>query len=234
MIGSFYFKGINSKDMGIYISGSGTFNAPERDIQRVEIPGKDGELLIDNKRFKNVIVTYPAFIRYKFKELTDLAREWLLKDTGYHRLEDTYHPDEFRKACFTGPLDFDVRFKNQSGECNISFNCLPQRFLKIGENVFRSPNEIKLYNPTGFPAKPRIRVYGTAGRLYAGNVVVQINAIDGYIDIDSETQNAYKDTVNCNKNINVSEFPTFLEGETGIRAEGNITSIEVQPRWWRI
>ena len=77
-------------------------------------------------------------------------------------------------------------------------------------------------------------MYGTAGRLYAGNVVLQINAIDGYIDIDSETQNAYKGTINCNKNINVSEFPVFLEGETGIRAEGNITSIEVQPRWWRI
>jgi len=235
MVGSFFYKGINSKDMGIYVSGSGTFNSPERDIERIEIPGKNGELIIDNKRYKNVIIKYPAFIRYKFKDLTDLARMWLLKDVGYQRLEDTYHPDEFRQACFVGPLDFDVRFQNQSGECELSFNCLPQRFLKIGENLITGSGTIRLWNPTGFPAEPLIRVYGTSGILHVGNMNVQINRIDGYIDIDSQSQNAYKGTINCNKDIvKTSVFPVLPEGETGIRGEGNITKIEVRPRWWRI
>ncbi len=234
MVGSFWLDGINSRDMGIYISGSGTFGAPERDLERVEIPGRSGELLIDRKRFKNITVTYPAFIRQKFKDLTDLAREWLLREAGYRILADTYHPDEFRKACFAGPLDFDVRFLNRSGECSLSFNCMPQRFLKIGEETIRSTQEIRLWNPTGFPARPWIRVYGTGGNLLAGDVIIQISQINGYVDIDSETQNAYKGLTNCNKNIKADEFPVFAEGESGIRWTGNITKIEVRPRWWRI
>ena len=234
MTGSFWLDGVNSRDMGIYISGSGTFGAPERDMERVEIPGRSGELLIDRKRFKNVVVTYPAFIRHKFKDLTDLARAWLLKDVGYRILEDTYHPDEFRKACFAGPLDFDVRFLNRSGECTISFNCMPQRYLKIGEEIIRSTEEVRLWNPTEFPARPWIRVYGTGGNLVAGNVIIQINQINGYIDINSETQNACKGLTNCNGNIKADEFPVFSEGESDIRWTGNITKVEVKPRWWRI
>ena len=235
MIGSFFFGGVNSRDMEIYVSGSGTFGAPERDIEKIYIPGRNGELIIDNQRFKNVTSTYPAFIRYKFRELTDLARMWLLEDSGtYKRLEDTYHPDEFRKAIFSGPMDFDVRFLNRSGECNLIFDCQPQRFLKIGELPIRSSKEIWLYNPTVFPAAPLIRVYGTSGTLYVGDTSVRIDRINGYIDIDSETQNAYKGNVNCNNNIKTSIFPVLKKGKTGIRGEGNITEIEVIPRWWRI
>ena len=34
MIGSFWFDGINSKDRGIYVSGSGTFDSPEPDVEK--------------------------------------------------------------------------------------------------------------------------------------------------------------------------------------------------------
>lgn len=235
MIGSFFYDKINSRDMGIYVSGSGTFGAAERDMEKIFVPGRNGELVIDNHRFKNITVTYPAFIRYKFKELTDLARMWLLSDSGkYRRLEDTYHPDEFRKAVFSGPIDFDVKFMNQSGECNLVFDCQPQRFLKTGEISIRSSEAIWLYNPTVFPAQPLIRVYGTNGILYAGDTSVRIDTINGYIDIDSETQNAYKGNVNCNNDIKASDFPVLKKGKTGIRGEGNITEIVVIPRWWRI
>ena len=49
-------------DFGVYISGNGTYNAPARDVKSVAIPGRNGELTLDNGRFKNVTVKYPAFI----------------------------------------------------------------------------------------------------------------------------------------------------------------------------
>ena len=90
MIGFLIYNGKSSREFGLYVSGSGTFNAPQRDIETIEIPGRNGTLTIDKKRFKNISIPYPAFIREKFRAYTDAAREWLLADAGYRRLEDSY------------------------------------------------------------------------------------------------------------------------------------------------
>lgn len=233
MMNYFIYAGKSSREYGIYISGEQTFSAPERDIKKIEIPGRNGELTIDNGRFKNIDVTYPAFIRTDFKLCAEAARVWLLAKTGYHRLEDTYDPDMFRMARFSGPLDFDVRFLNKSAEMNLVFDCMPQRFLKSGEKKIRMNQPNTLINPYPFPALPMIRVYGTSGHLMVGNTIIQIKEIQEYIDIDSETQNAYKGGENCNAKIYSPEFP-ILEGKTGIRWEGNIDYVEITPRWWTI
>ena len=62
----FIFDGVSSKDFGVYISGSGTFDGAERDVSTVEIPGRNGELTLDNGRYKNRSMKYPAFIYRNF------------------------------------------------------------------------------------------------------------------------------------------------------------------------
>lgn len=233
MTGLFIYNGKSSKDFGLYISGSGTFDAPQRDIEAVEIPGKNGNLTIDKGKFKNIQVEYPAFIREKFRECTDAAREWLLSAPGYCRLEDTYHPDQYRKARFTGPLNFETRVLNRSGECSLYFDCAPQRYLKSGEIPHTFMQDGGFVNPTDFEAKPFIRVYGTRGTLGVGSITMEIAEIDEYIDIDCDTQNAYKGNVNCNNKIS-SVFPTLLAGKTGITFSGGITKVIIIPRWWTI
>lgn len=234
MTGYFVFGGKFSKDYGLYVSGSGTFNAPERDVELVEVPGKNGSLVLDNGRFKNITVTYPAFIRRKFKELSGAAREWLLNTSGYVRLEDSYNPEYYRLARFGGPLDFDTRVLNRSGECNLSFDCKPQRFLIEGDFIIDVAGSMQLFNPTPFPALPLIRVYGASGTLVVGDVIVQISDIPEYMDIDCELMNAYKGTVNCNSKINARRFPTLPAGQTGITFEGSIERVQIKPRWWTI
>lgn len=233
MINFFEYAGKRSRDFGIYISGSGAFNAPERDMEAVSIPGRSGDLLIDNGRFKNITVIYPAYIHEHFKVLSATSRTWLLSQRGYARLEDTYNPDFFRMGVFLGPLDFDMRFQNWGGECELSFNCKPQRFLKIGDEMVEKTGPVTLYNPTAFVALPLIRVYGTSGTLMVGNRILQISAIDGYMDIDSDTQNAFKGTQNCNDKIS-GNFPELPEGPTGISFSGGITKIGIKPRWWTV
>lgn len=233
MIGFLIYNGKSSREFGLYVSGSGTFNAPQRDIETIEIPGRNGTLTIDKKRFKNISIPYPAFIREKFRAYTDAAREWLLADAGYRRLEDSYHPNEYRMARFTGPLDFDTRVLNRSGECTLYFDCAPQRFLKMGEIPHTVMKTGDFINPTAFEAKPLFRVYGTSGTLTVGNTVMEISEINEYVDIDCDTQNAYKGIENCNDKV-TSEFPTFMAGKTGIKISGGITKVIVIPRWWTI
>lgn len=234
MMNKFLYDGKMSDDFGIYISGSGTYNAPERDVGTVTIPGRNGDLLIDNRRFKNITVEYPAFIREKFREKSGVARMWLTGSAQYRRLEDSCNPQYYRMARFSGPLDFDTRFLNRGGECKILFDCKPQRYLKSGEYARRTSGHIDLFNPTGMTALPLIRVSGTGdGELVVGNTVVTISGMEGFLYIDSDTQNAYRETQNCNSKIS-QIFPVLPAGKTGISFSGDIAGIEIIPRWWTL
>lgn len=227
------FDGVNSNTLGLYISGEGTFNAPERDTESIAIPGRNGTLQIDNGRYNNVTVKYPAFIIGDFANRSIAVRSWLSGSIGYKRLEDTYHPDEYRIAHFKGPLDFDMKFLNRSGECTVEFDCKPQRYLKSGETAIAYTADGSIYNPTGFAAKPLIRAYGTAaGTVTIGNTIMQINSIDEWVDIDCDLMDVFKGTTNCNGNIYAPTFPELAPGRNGVAFSGGITKIEIKPRWW--
>lgn len=131
----FTYGGKSSKDFGVYISGSGTFNAPERDQSSVSVVGRNGDLTIDNGRYKNTVLTYPAFIYDNFDANVSAFRNFLLKATSYKRLEDTYHPEEYRLAKYSDGFEADVVATLRGGEFNLLFDCCPQRFLKDGEKT---------------------------------------------------------------------------------------------------
>lgn len=234
MMGYFMLDGKCSRDFGIYISGEQVFNAPERDVESIEIPGRNGDLTISRNRFKNITVSYPAFIRSDFAQNASAARTWLLASDGYRRLEDSYDPEHYRMARFTGPIDFTMRFLNYAGEVTLSFTCQPQRWRKDGEYPLPCPNGGSLYND-GFPALPLIKVSGTGtGNLYVGRYTVAIKSLDGYVMLDSNAQNAYKDTLNKNSTISAPEFPVLQPGENTVSWDGGIAAVEITPRWWTV
>ena len=70
-INYFNYAGKNSTDFGVWISGESTYTSPEKDVDAVTIPGKNGTLTIDNGRFHNIAVPYPAFIIDNFERLVD-------------------------------------------------------------------------------------------------------------------------------------------------------------------
>lgn len=229
-----YFAGKDSREFGIYISGSGTFNAPERDVEFVSVPGRSGDLTIDNGRFLNVTGTYPAFIHQNFTENAMKARLWLQSLTGYQRLEDTYHPDYYRMAVYRGPLDFETRALNSGADFDLSFECKPQRYLKSGEFPVQISAPGALYNPW-MPSLPLITVYGSgAGVLSVGGYTVTIHDMTDSLTLDSETGNAYKGLSNENGNIYAPEFPVLQSGRNVVGWSGGISRVEITPRWWTV
>lgn len=228
------FNSKSSSEYGVYVSGEGTFNAPQLDTISYSIPGRNGDVIVSNNRYKNILVKYPAFIRSSFKANSSGARAWLLQPQGYCRLEDSYHPDEFRMAKFSGPLDFDMRFLNQSGTCEIVFDCKPQRFLISGESAVAIELGSALTNPTLFYALPLIRVIGSGtGTLTVGQYTVSFSDIDEHVVLDCDTQNAYKDLENKNSTM-TGAFPQLVPGENSISWDGGITAVEITPRWWTL
>lgn len=229
-----FFAGKSSEDFKAHISGSGTFVAPQRDVESISVPGRNGDLHIDNGRYNNINIIYPAFITEDFKKNYQALKAFLLSKTGYEELEDTYHPDHFRRARFTGGITPEMAALNRAGSFELSFDCDPRMFLKSGQIAMSFNNGDKIVNRNLFTAKPLIRAYGT-GSMTIGDITVQITSADEYTDIDSEIQEAYKGSVNCNGNIVLVDgsFPELPYGLTEITLEG-ITSIDITPRWWTL
>ena len=114
----FVLNGKNSKDYGVYISGGGTFNAPRRSREKVTIPGRNGALTIDNGCYENIPIEYPAFIYDNFNANISAFRNMLLTNKKYVRLEDSYHPDEYRLALYDGDFQADVIDNLRAGGLN--------------------------------------------------------------------------------------------------------------------
>lgn len=182
-INKIIYNGTSSLEYNMYVSGDKAFTSPEKDYEKVSVPGRNGDLVFFNNRYKNVEITYNAIILGNQENpyasnISDI-RNWLLSANGYAKLEDTYNPDEFRMACFSGPIEVDTLLL-EAGVCELIFDCKPQRWLKIGfpevpltYEKTSSDLEAVLKNPTKFIANPLIRVYGD-GYFYIGSNKVAI------------------------------------------------------------
>lgn len=129
----FIFGGIDSSDHNVWISGEGTFDSPERDVKRVAVPGRNGDLIIDNGRWKNIELEYPAFTPAGFDSSFPDFRSTICLKRGYQKLEDDYNPDEYRMAEFSEAIEPKPNAYNKSASYKLIFNCKPQRFLKSGD-----------------------------------------------------------------------------------------------------
>lgn len=227
----FVYNGVSSKDFGAVVSGYETFDIPERDEKKVEVAGRNGDLTFDNGRWKNVPIAYKCLIYEDFEKNYDEFANRLAPVHGYHRLEDTIHPDVFRIAKRTGLVQFTMHGDYEASGFSVSFDAKPQKFLKIGERPVTYTASGKIFNPTGYEALPIIRVY-SAGTLHIGTSTIVISSVNEYVDIDCDIQDAHKGSINCNSNVS-GKFPVLKAGANNIVLDG-ITRIDITPRWWKL
>ena len=168
------FGGIKSSDYGIYISGEGVFNAPERDVEVIEIPGRDGAYVLDHGNYKNIQVTYPAFNQEgsmnDFISAIDDFRNAMASLTGYQRLSDSFHPDEYRMAALVDGIEVKPLLYNETtSKFSLVFNCKPQRYLISGESETTVTSGGSINNPTQFKSHPLLMVKGYGDINIGGN-----------------------------------------------------------------
>ena len=174
------FDGENSFDYGVFISGEGTFDAPKRRARKISIPGRDGDFVLDEDSFENIQIKYPAFIvaknKAEFKEKLEAFRSALLSKTGYVRLSDTYHKDEYRMAAYLEGLEVSPKLHNKAGDFTLVFDCKPQRFLKIGELETSVLSGGIITNPTLFESHPLLKTEGY-GNININDEPIIVNSV---------------------------------------------------------
>lgn len=232
----FVFGNYDSRDFGVYISGKNTFKAPNRSYENYVVPGRDGDLMGASTRLENIKLSYPAFVYTNYKKNMENLRSALLSTIGYARLQDTYHPDEYRLAVYKGGLNPDTVPWNGAGEFDIEFECKPQRYLTEGETVVVLTSANSLMNPTMFASMPLIRVYGYGTVGVGSDTITIAQHSNAYIDIDCEMMDCFCGAVNCNSLVSFSgnDFPKLRPGVVAISKGSNVTRIEITPRWWRV
>ena len=237
----FEYNGTSSLDMGLRIESKDVFSAPKYEVDFLEIPGRDGDLIAGPGRYPNVQVTYSVFLPAKStQELAEkilAVKEWLYEEPDrYHELTDTYDAEFFRQAVYAGKLDIEDEL-NRIGVFTISFSCLPFRYSLAGfrfQTITTSGTAVT--NPYITASKPYMKIYGS------GDITLTIQGsgknttwcftdIDTYIEVDSNLMNFYKGTEPQNDKVVGTGFPQLYRGRNTISFTGDVSRIDLMPRW---
>ena len=245
-MGVIIFNGRSSKDCRIEVETPPKYSVPRREYEVVHVPGRNGDLIHDNKSYENVTAEYEVSIAVpdhaSYPHTMAKVEEWLHQESGYLRLEDSYDDDCYRMAYYDEENQIE-NFMNKAGKFTITFNCKPGRWLKGGEKVVHIGTSGQvLVNPTEYNSDPLIQVHGSGnGYFHFGNYVVIINTITDGMIIDSDLMDVYAlsgdEIINLNGDVEfepVDEFPKLSPGSNAIYFSGGIRSLDIVPRWWKL
>ncbi len=228
------YDGVSSRDIGVTVEGFPGTVMPKRDVEVTTIPGRNGALVYDSGTYANYTQNYTMHWRNAYRDAR--ITEWLHKP-GYHRLEESFHPEHYRMAYVSSNQNMDNRMEVLH-RITVAFECKPQWFKKSGDLPINVSTSGKSLLNTGEDAMPLITVSGSGeGTLTVGDCVITISSIPAKgIVIDSELQDAYSSDKlkNLNTSIKVknNSFPVLKRGKTTISFTSGIKSVKIVPRWW--
>lgn len=232
------FDGISSEEFGASVSAcSSVFKMPIRETETVSVNGKNGDLIIDHGKYSNIDITYKIFFRNNFRKNYESFCDFLLARKGYRRLEDTMRDDIFRMAAVSDGFEPDVGRFARAGSFDLTFNCKPQCYLKSGEKSVVISSGEKLFNPTPFDADPIVKIYCSgSGSVEIGDETVTIaEGATSYVTLDCDMHMAYEGTLNRGNIVTMTGWPVLKgNGNTGITYSGDVSKIEITPRWWKL
>ena len=240
----FTYDGVQSSTYGVWISGEDTFAAPDRDVEIVQVPGRNGTLTLDNGRYNNVTLTYPCFMTGDFLSGFSTFKGAIFSKVGFLQLADTYHPGGFRLARITKGTKPKPGPYNKSAKFTLTFDCYPQFYLTDGQSYTTVANNGTISNQTNYNALPIIQIAFSSttrnGTVTVNGRTITITGAEGSpLYIDCETQNAYRTSsstqISQNGKITLgSDFPFLKPGSNTVSYTGNISSVKLMPRWWTL
>lgn len=248
---SFTFNAIDSDNMGFNITSRKVYNAPEYDVTSVEVPGRSGNVLIPQGRFKNKKVSYTGFLiadtfagQTKAERLSNGLRRlkgFLLRSPGeYKPLTDDYDPGFTRYAYVDGEIAIsDILDRPEGAELTITFDCKP--FLYATSVYYDGPSPITLENPYNFESNPEIYIALSSStgtmKISKGTTTLGTWTFTGasgnrfhWVPEDMEWIDNSDNLVNNKVSTNGSNIPYLPTGTSKIELTG-IGSFTIYPNW---
>ena len=234
--GKCFFNGRFSSDFGIYVEKLPSYYYAERPFNHKAVNGKNGDALLDPGRYENVKKVYKMICydpNKTFYESAVALSEWLHSPgSDYLRLEDSYEPGSYRMAIYEEANEIE-NIEGVAGKVEVTFNCMPQRFLISGDELITIPSSgSTIYNPTAYDAKPLIRVEGV-GTVTINGRSVQISSNYNELIIDCEKSCATDLSGNrMDYFIYCDSFPILTPGYNTVAYTSDVKYVKIVPRWW--
>lgn len=223
MLPYFMFNNVLSEDYLIVNTLPSIFK-PERDVEKIEIPGRDGFLTNDLGSYKGIVKTVECTIRNL--DDIDFISNWL---DGGGEVIFSNEPDRKYKATIINQIEFS-KILDEFRSFIILFECQPHKY-SLDNDIIALTTGGTIYNKGNVKSKPIINIYGTGSITLTinGNIINLTNVV-GYVTIDSELIDCYKDTLLKNNDMS-GEFPELVPGNNIITWTGTVTKVEIIGNW---
>lgn len=232
---TFSFNGKTNTEFGLRVAEGKKISTSGLDVERVAVPGRDGELLISNNRLNSAELSFPVnFVKEKGLIATEVYKisEWLNVE-GYKDLTISYDPDFIYRAAYLETFSIEETMR-QFGKTTINFMCYPIKYFKDGMQRQNLSNGLALNGKGNVKAKPIIKLTGN------GETVLTINGrktklkdVQGNIVLDMQSNQVYSGNLSAwNKVVRSPEFvmPFLDPGRNLISWTGNF-AVEITPFW---
>lgn len=248
MLHDFEYNGRKLSEIGAVITERPHYSISMRDLSFVSVPGRSGEVITDNKRYKNVAVSYkvasvPMFCDLTEQEFVYKLSEWIVSSHEYKILRDTYNTGYFRKAVLSSVSDPGVEIDGVV-TATLTFNCEPFLYSDTGaEKLTYSTTTgtitADLYNPEQWSSSPIFKIVGSGDYdiTVSNQTSFSLKSVVGEITIDKVNEDVYdKNGVSCNDKISCLKLPEFPPGNSTvtINSETSSFTVEITPNWRRI
>jgi len=245
MRGSITWNGVSSEQFGVYVEKYPSYAKPVRKMQKYNVPGRSGDIIIAQDAWENITQQYDIIFgqaeEHSATEIYHQIAAWLTGPSDYCELTDSFDPGHYRLAYFSGGLEYSAYTMGRAGKATVSFNCKPQRYRISGkDSIDMTGLSLNLYNPTVTNAKPLIKwVVGTSGsakRLTVNGTILSTSVANTYlIDCEAMTIRTIAG-VNVSGNISSStgELPSLKPGTNSISKSDYSTEVTITPRWFDI
>ncbi len=125
---TFEYGGVSSAFYHLYVvKQNGLYDSFQRDLEFIEVKGRDGDLVIDNKRRRSKTISLECFIDLEKSELpletlAENIEEWLQGEVAYKNLSFSNNVKIFKAICVNNlsinevvknVVDVQIRFKIQ-------------------------------------------------------------------------------------------------------------------------
>lgn len=234
-----WFNEKNSYNYNLIVLDIGKRQKGQEIFDTYNIPYRSGDLTISTNTYEPYLRDMEFLIKDK-SNIGDIYK-WL-NGTGRLRIEDGHSIDGGEGFNVGGHYLATVtkitteKHSNRYDSINVTFKCQPFYYLITGNTLQKfKKNNIKISGQGSVKSEPYIKIIGNGSfQLAVNDKICNFKDVNGYIEIDSNKLIAYKDTMNQGDKME-GDFPYL--NPTGINYitwTGNITELQIRPRWREI
>lgn len=171
-----------------------------------------------------------ALVRPGDQAIRDVCA-WLI---GGGDLITPAQPDRSLRAWVKNQISLEsVIRQRKDRRFTVEFECEPFRYHYPAAAAFAFNTQGRLQNPGTAPAEPLIRLNGSGDvSLLIDGTSLLIDGVSSYVMIDCETQMVYKGNSNLGASVTrIGDWPVIAPGGSLINWTGNVTGLQITPRW---